>query len=152
MKRLVPVSIALLLSMPGFADDHGGWMQEFRNIDVPPIKRADTTQLIDAGVVRADGFNEIVVSLVGEFKKGVAPSGSLGVVLIPDTQPFTFLLRNEGRFVFPLEVRASTNDLGDELYFDAQATFPVAFARYRVYLYNQTESSANVGVFVYRRR
>jgi len=152
--RLV-VSIAAVLVFTGasvaFAED-SKWFVSFERIPVPPVKRSDTTQLVEAGTIDTDGFTDLVFSLGGEFKEAVPQSGTVGVVLIPDMDVFTHLLQNEGEFVFPLEAKVSIRDLPGAIFVSEQQTARVAFPRYRAYLYNETSSGAVVSLFVYRTR
>jgi len=147
---------AVLLSAAGLsaplADDDTEWFVSFRRIDVPPIKRQDTTQLVDVGRVETDGFSKLIFSLGGEFKQDVSPSGTIGAVLIPDMEPFQYLLRTEGKFVFPLEVKVDTRGLEGAMFMSEQQTASVAFPAYRIYLYTETDSGATVSMFIYRTR
>lgn len=140
-----------LMTLPALADD-SHWFVSFTRIQVPPVERANTTQLIDAGTIETDGFTELVFSLGGEFKEGIPTTGRVGVVLIPDIDVFQTLLINEGEFIFPLEAQADIKDLASAIFVSSQQTARVAFPRYRVYLYNETSSGAMVSLFVYRTR
>jgi len=153
-KRLI-LSIATVLVLTcatGIAAEDSKWFVSFERIQVPPVKRSDTTQLIDAGTIDTDGFSELVFSLGGEFKEAIPDSGTVGVVLIPDIEAFTYLLQNEGEFVFPLEAKVKIKDLKSAIFVSEQQTVKVAFPRYRAYLYNETDSGAVVSLFVYRTR
>ena len=100
-----------------------------------------------------DGFTELVFSLGGEFKDLVPESGTVGAILLPDSEVFDYLLRTEGQFAFPLEVEADVKrHLKGTIFISDQQTAKVAFPRYRVYLYNQSTSTATVSLFVYRTR
>ena len=142
----------LAASIPLSAGVDTDWFVSFRRIVVPPIQRADTTQLIDVGRVDTDGFSKLVFSIGGEFKQGIPESGTVGVVLIPEIDSFQYLLRNEGKFIFPLEVKANIRGLEGAIFVSDQQTATVAFPSYRVYLYNETSSGAEVSVFIYRSR
>ena len=56
----------------------------FEEIVVPPVKRGDTTRLVEAGTLGTDGFPEVVLSLHGEVKGSVHKPGRVGAILIPD--------------------------------------------------------------------
>jgi hypothetical protein len=131
-------------------DSH--WFVSFDSVNVAPVARRNTTQLLEMGTIDTDGFSELVFSLGGEFKEGVPSSGRLGAVLIPDVEVFDFLLRNEGEFVFPLEVTYEVGPLNSAIFISPQQTARIAFPRYRVYLYNETTSGASVVLYVYRTR
>ena len=126
------------------------WFVEFRNNTVTPVSRDDTTQLVSIGTVSTDGFKELVITLGAEFKSGTPSKGRVGALLVPDTPMFRYLFENEGKIVFPLEVSVDAN--GTPVVISQQEIARIAFPRYRVYLYNETESTAQVGFFVYRSR
>ena len=134
------------------ADDGSHWFVSFDSVTLPPTARSDTTQLLEIGSIETDGFSDLVFSLGGEFKEGVPTSGRVGVVLIPDIDLFDNLLRNEGEFVFPLEVIYEVGPLNSAIFISPQQTAKIAFPRYRVYLYNETTSGASVVLYVYRTR
>ena len=154
--RLI-LSIAAVFALglafaPAAPAEDSKWFVSFERIPVPPVKRSDTTQLVEAGTIDTDGFTELVFSLGGEFKEAIPDSGTVGVVLIPDMEIFTYLLQNEGEFVFPLEAKVKIKDLPSAIFVSEQQTARVAFPRYRAYLYNETSSGAVVSLFVYRTR
>jgi hypothetical protein len=126
------------------------WFVEFNPQVVPPVQRKETTQLIEAGSIDTDGFKELVFSLGGEFRQNVPSSGKVGVILLPDMDPFNFLLDTEGEFVFPLEV--SVNVSGDRMFISEHHVARVAFPRYRAFLYNETGATASVVLYIYRSR
>jgi hypothetical protein len=128
------------------------WFVSFSRINVAPVDRDDTSQLIEAGRIETDGFAELVFSLGGEFKEAIPDSGRVGAVLIPDIEVFQYLFRDEGQFVFPLEVEVDVRDMKGAIFISEQQTAKIAFPAYRVYLYNETTSGATVSLFVYRTR
>ena len=149
----LPIACGLLLAVAMVhAADETKWFVSFERIQVAPVDRSDTTQLVEAGIIETDGFSDLVFSLAGEFKEGIPKSGTVGVVLIPDIDVFTYLLRNEGEFVFPLEAKVEIRDPSSAIFISDQQRAEVAFPRYRVYLYNETTSGATVSLFVYRTR
>jgi hypothetical protein len=84
---------------------------------------------------------DLVFSLGGEFKEG-----------IPDTEVSIYLLENEGYIPFPLEVTFDTSGLKRTVFISDQQTAKIAFPRYRVYFYNETDSGATMSLFIYRTR
>ena len=145
--RLSPATLLVLgvLITPSWLPTHAAgptnWFVSFQRVQVAPVSRSDTTQLYEAGTIDTDGFAELVFSLGGEFKEA-----------IPDVEVFDYLLRNEGHIVFPLEARVEIGGQPGAIFISEQQTAKVAFARYRVYFYNETTSGANVSLFVYRTR
>jgi len=155
-RRVWPILPALVLAAtllcgPLQAESEN-WFVSFERIDVPPVARSNTTQLIDVGTIETDGFYELVFSLGGEFKEGVPDRGVVGAILIPDIEMFDYLLRSEGQFIFPLEVTVGADRVVEAIFVSEQQTTRVAFPRYRVYLYNETTSGASVNLYIYRTR
>lgn len=145
----VALAVFLATSTGAAADS---WFVSFPRVTVPPIERSNVAQLLDVGVIETDGFTEMVFSLGGEFKEAVPSSGTIGAILIPDHEMFDYLLRNEGQFVFPLEVTHTVRSSSSAVFISEAQTARVAFPRYRIYLYNETTSGASVSLFVYRTR
>jgi len=150
--RLAIVASVLLGGVIPVAGDDSRWFVSFERIQVAPVERSNTTQLVDAGSIDTDGFSELVFSLGGEFKEGIPESGKVGVVLIPDKEVFLYLLQTEGEFVFPLEAQVEIGKQSSAIFMSKQERAKVAFPRYRVFLYNETTSGAVVSLFVYRTR
>ena len=153
--RQLALSIAVglvLLTATADAADETKWFVSFERIQVSPVSRSDTTQLVEAGIIETDGFSELIFSLGGEFKEGIPESGTVGAVLIPDIDVFIHLFKNEGEFAFPLEAKVEIRGLSSAIFISEQQRAKVAFPRYRVYLYNETGSGAMVSLFVYRTR
>lgn len=147
------VLIAHLASGPAsHASGERGWFVEFDRQSVPPVARRDAQRLIEIGLLQTDGFSELALSLGGEFKEAVPESGTVGALLIPDLEPFDYLLRNEGQIVFPLEVEVPIGPQSSAIFVSEPTTAKVAFPAYRVFLYNETRSTATVALYVYRTR
>ena len=153
-RRLIVSMVVSLLffGATSLGAENANWFVSFERIQVAPVNRSDTTQLVEAGVIETDGFSELVFSLGGEFKEGIPESGTVGVVLIPDLPVFTELLRIEGEFIFPLEAKVEIRGLKSAIFVSEQQSAKVAFPRYRVYFYNETSSGAMASLFVYRTR
>ena len=132
------------------ANGTGPWFVTFDVQSIPPVKRADIQRWIEYGTVETDGFKELVFSFAGEFKEGNPMGGRVGAVLVPDMAPIDYLLQNEGKIIFPLEVTGQAT--GTTYFVSEGQTARVAFPRYKIYVYNETESTANVTLFVYRTR
>jgi hypothetical protein len=95
---------------------------------------------------------DLVFSLGGEFKEGIPKSGMVGVILIPDTEVAVHLLESEEYIPFPLEAVYNTQGLKRTVFISDQQTAKIAFPRYRVYFYNETDSGATMSLFIYRTR
>ena len=146
------LGVAVSCWLPAHAAEPTNWFVSFERVQVAPVARSDTGQLVEAGTIDTDGFSELVFSLGGEFKEIVPESGTVGALLIPDLEVFQYLLRNEGHIVFPLEAKVQIGGRPGAVFISEQQTAKVAFARYRVYFYNETTSGASVSLFVYRTR
>jgi hypothetical protein len=149
----VVLAVALVAAGVVLAATPGeSWFVPFEKLQVSPVARTDTTRLVEAGTIQTDGYSELVFSFGGEFKEALPTTGRVGAILIPDHPVFEYLLQNEGRIVFPLEVIVPISTKTGAIFVSDQIVANVAFPAYRVYLYNETSSGANVSLFVYRRR
>lgn len=116
---------------------------------VGPVPRNRTTRLFDAGTLDVDGFGHVVLSLLGQTKGQVTQVGTVGVILVPDHETVLEAFFQRGEALFALTVEAPAG--GASPYF---ASTPhraeVAFPRYRVFLWNATDKSAEVDLYAYR--
>lgn len=142
----------MALAVSGLVLAETPWFVSFDRIAVSPVKRSDTSALFDAGVVETDGFKELVVSLGGEFKPEVPTAGKIGAILIPDSEGSLYLFRSEGKVAFPIEVQYAARPGAGAFFVTEPQVARIAFPRYRVFLYNETPSTAVVSVYVYRTR
>lgn len=120
-----------------------------RDIQVPPVSRADTTRLVAGGTVTTDGFSAVVLSLTGQIKGEVLRPGTVGVLLLPDDETVEHALDEQGQVLFPMEAIASSVSGRLPYFASEQPRFQVAFPRYRAYFYNTTDKSATVSFFAY---
>jgi hypothetical protein len=121
----------------------------FRDVTVPPVARKDTTHLINAGTLTADGFTAVVLTLVGQLKADNARAGEVGAVLVPDEEVVVRAMDEQGQLLLPLEVKAQSGTGSPSYFASEQQRAPVAFPRYRVLLYNASDKAATVTVFAY---
>lgn len=129
------------------------WFAAFEGQSVSPgIARNDAQRLVEVGAVDTDGFSELRISIAGEFKESVPRSGTVGAILVPDINPFIYLLEQEGKIVFATEVKVPVGGQPGAIFYSETVPAKVAFPAYRIYLYNDTGSAANVNVYVYRVR
>ena len=115
---------------------------------VPSVAREDITDLIEADTITTDGFSQITVSLHGEARSPVEQEGWIGVVLIPDETSVWEILNDRGAFHFPIEVKSKLEPRGPTD-FDVQHRFDLGFGRYKVFLYNSSDRTADVNVYLY---
>jgi hypothetical protein len=120
----------------------------FSDLVVSPASPDQPTQWTDAGSVDTAGFTSLVLSLQGQVKGTLFREGEIGVILLPDEEPFQQAFR-EGEVHLPLQVSTRTApNLG--AYFSAsQPDLAIAFPRYRVLLFNSTDRSTTANVILY---
>ncbi len=123
--------------------------ESFRDITLPPVKREDTTRLVDGGRLVADGFPNVVLSLHGLVKGHVAKVGAVGAILIPDEQTIQEAFEELGIMHFYLETAATGVSSKTPYFASNQPRFTVAFPAYRILLYNTTDKTVTVNVFAY---
>ena len=128
---------------------HHALFRERREIQVPPVARHETTRLIDGGSIAMEGFTSVVLTLNGRVQRRTLRPGTVGAILIPDEASVLDALEEVGQFQFPLETSV---DLGSEVsrfFASDQRQFTLAFPRYRVRLYNTTDTTVTVNLFAY---
>lgn len=118
-------------------------------IVVPPARRTESTNLTAAGTIETGGFTGVVLSLAGEVKDTVFNPGNVGAVLVPDEEPVLRALTEIGRIEFPVEVVATVDPQKTSFFASEPTPRPVAFPRYRLYLYNSSNKSVEANLYVY---
>jgi hypothetical protein len=116
---------------------------------VPPVSRSDPQRWFDGGTIETDGFPAVVLSLAGQQRGQQTKIGSVGAVLVPDSD-FVQQVYDEARLpLFSLEV--AVDGVGPTTpYFSAeQKRFVVGFPRYRVRLYNSTDKTVTANLYAY---
>lgn len=121
----------------------------FRDIIVPPVSRGETTRLVEAGVLEVEGFPKIVLSLHGVVKGDVGREGSVGAILIPDEPTIGEAFREQGEMHFAIETVSERIVPGAAYFASSRQGTPVAFARYRILLYNTTDKTVSANLFAY---
>jgi hypothetical protein len=135
-----------------YTADYSDWLVSFEDVVTPPVARSQVDQVIDAGVIETDGFSHVVLCIGGEMKSKPTRAGKIGVVLVPDIYPFDKVLELEGRYLFAIEATAEAGPDDNALFESEQIRAPVAFPRYRAYVYNGTDAAAGVWIYAYRTR
>lgn len=123
-----------------------GSMVVLRDILAPPVGPKDTTCLISAGTLTTDGFTTMVVGVAGQIMDQMVKAGDVGAFLVPDDEPVQRALDENGQLLVPAEVKASTGDGMSPYFSSTQSRVTVAIPRYRVMLYNTSDTSATVTV------
>lgn len=116
---------------------------------VPPVKREDTTRLVDAGVIPTDGFAQGVATLIGEMKGPQGKPGDVGVILLPDEERVLRALAERGQLLLATEVKVTAIPAGAAYFAAEPLQFTVAFPRYRVLLYNAGEKTVSATLHAY---
>jgi len=124
-------------------------MAKLTDIIVPPVAPSDTTRLVEAGALSTAGFANVVLSIHGQVKGSVGKSGSVGAILIPDTQTVQEAFRELGVIHFPLEVVAGGVSAETPYFASSQPRYQVGFDSYRVFLYNTSDKTVTVNVYGY---
>ena len=116
---------------------------------IPPVEPTETGRLVDGGVLSADGFTSVVLSLAGKAGGRALRSGSIGVILIPDEEGVTRIFEQDSQTLFPLEISAPLTQGTYRMLATAQARHTLGFPRYRVRLYNTTDKVVNATLYAY---
>lgn len=119
------------------------------DVIVPPVARSATTGLVEAGAVDAAGFTHAVLGLRGEVQGNLLREGTVGAVLVPDEEAVLRAFREEGRYEFPVEVRAEVRKQEHGGFSSGQESQVLGFPRYRVFLYNTSDRSVDADLYVY---
>lgn len=118
------------------------------NVIVPPVGRHETSDLVKVDPAVTDGFSAVALSLQGEVRGTVLRAGAVGAVLVPDEEPILKAMREQGVLQFPLEV-ATTLAQGQDSGFSAHKHLALAFPGYRIFLYNSSDRTLDVNLFLY---
>lgn len=118
---------------------------------LPPSRRADLSEMVPAGRLDTETYTSVSLFLQGEIKSTSIPAGNIGVVLVPDEEPILRVLKEAKKIQFPLETTCSIKS-GDSEYFSCESNHVIGFPRYRIYLYNTLNKTAEVNVFLYLRK
>ena len=135
---------------------HAGYSQsnalmEKRGIVVSPVDRSELQSLVDAGTIETEGFSDIVLNMAGMPSAANRKAGVVGAILIPDIPPFDEAFHKWGILPAVIELTADVK-AGETSFIAKQKRFDVGFPRYRILLYNTTDSNMTVAFFAYRTR
>lgn len=127
---------------------HTRFVQSSRDVVVSPVERTQTSDLIGGGVLETDGFTRLTFSLAGLVKGNVGTPGRLGALLVPDVEIARDAFLEEELYLFHVEISADLTRTSTFVASDP-VTVPVAFPRYRVYLYNTSDRAVGARLFTY---
>jgi hypothetical protein len=120
-----------------------------KDLTVPPVEPSERGRLIDGGLVAAEGYTGIVLSLSGRAAGRALRSGEVGAYLIPDEETVMQAYEEDGLLQFPIEIRAPLTQGTVRMHASQQSRTTLAFPRYRVRLFNTTDKTVNVNLFAY---
>jgi hypothetical protein len=118
-------------------------------IVVPISRRGELAEMSHAGIIDTAGFTSISVSLQGEIKSNSFTTGTIGVILVPDEEPILRALRESKHIQFPLESVAQIKSGGSSFFSSDAVLHRIAFPRYRMYLYNSLNRTAEANVYLH---
>ncbi|HEX2254371.1 MAG TPA: hypothetical protein VHQ65_13960 [Thermoanaerobaculia bacterium] len=111
-----------------------------------PAAPSALSELVEVGVLDADGYGWATLSLAGEVR-GRGGAGRVGALLVPDVDQARRAF-HEGRLLFPLDVSAEIA-AGAVWAVSESQRLPLAFPRYRIYLYNTSDRTVATRVYAY---
>jgi len=117
------------------------------DIVVSPANLDETTQWTDAGILDAHGYTFLHLSLQGQLKGRPFREGSVGAILLPEEEPVLRSFREDGEVHLSLNSVAQVAAVGTYAFSDSRPSLPLFFPRYRVFLYNSTDKSAEVNLY-----
>jgi len=123
--------------------------QSFLEVVVPPVRRHETTRLVDAGTLVTQGFPSVVLSLHGEVRGQVKKAGDVGVILLPDESSIQDAFHDQGQLHFALEAVAVGINSRTPYFASKQPRYTVGFSSYRILIYNTTDKTVTANLFAY---
>jgi hypothetical protein len=116
---------------------------------VAPADPEDAINLVSAGTLEAAGFRSTVLSLAGQLKSNYPAVGSIGALLVPDTEFFRRAFEEDGETLLALRIEASVDSENGSYFAITQPVQSLGFPRYRIYFFNTTERPASVNLYAY---
>lgn len=113
-----------------------------------PAPPTDPSLWTEAGSIETKGFTSAVLSVHGQLRGNPGTAGAVVAVLVPDEENILRAL-SEGEVHLSLEAAADPVPSGGLYFSGARGGLAVGFPRYRLFVYNTTDRSASVNVFVY---
>ncbi|MDH3626063.1 MAG: hypothetical protein OEV00_00345 [Acidobacteriota bacterium] len=124
-------------------------LTSIQDVLVPPVRLDETTRLVDAGIIKTEGFPYLVLSLHGEVKGQVQQTGEVGVVLLPEQPRIRQAFNEQGLLHFSLRATANKVTPSSSFFASDQPRYTVGFQAYRAYVYNTTNKAVTVDLFAY---
>ncbi|HJV34726.1 hypothetical protein [Geomonas sp.] len=125
---------------------------KIQGILLTPSRRDELGELLHAGKLETEGYSSVSLYLQGEIKSTTFLPGAIGIMLIPDEEPILRAFKDVKRIEFPIEAACAIKS-GDSEYFSCQLTDQrIGFARYRIFLYDTSNKSADVNAYLYLKK
>jgi hypothetical protein len=115
-------------------------------------RRNELTELFYSGFIDTEGYTSVSLYLQGEIRSATFPSGSIGVMMIPDEEPVLRALKESGQVQFPIETVCTIKSEDSEYFSCQQVNQNIGFSRYRIYLYNTLDKPAEVSTYIYLKK
>lgn len=125
-------------------------LDRFSDIVVTSVRPRDTNRLVAAGTLDAAGFTTMALSLAVEIKGTVPKDCRVGALLIPDEDVVNAAFA-DGHVLFPTEVDVDVPAEAPQFVSSESQVVPVAFPRYRVYLFNTGSRTVKATVWAMLR-
>ena len=152
----VTALLAISIAPPSVAQSAGveydGGLAAIRRVTVTTAPRAQTTQLVDAGVYDCDGDKSIGLNLAGEIKEPLPKTGKIGAILVPDVDPFTQAFQQLGLLPVTIEIDLTLKQGAGGYFMAEPKRADIGFPRYRVLFFNETGAAVTASFFAYRGR
>jgi hypothetical protein len=126
-----------------------GVSRYYKELVVPPVNPSEVSRLIPGGTLEVDGFTSVVLALNGQSKGKTLKSGVVGAILLPDEDSVLRVFEEEGKAQFPIEIRTAAFSSSSPYSSSDSQRFLLGFPRYRIWLYNTTDSTVSTNLFAY---
>jgi hypothetical protein len=121
----------------------------FESVTVPPSTPDNPARMISLGVIDATGFRALVASVTGSFAARPDSPKTLGLLLVPDEEPFVQALLDKGKSLLSARVDARLAAESAPFFSASAKPFDLAFPRYRAFLFNTWDRSVEASVYLY---
>ncbi len=120
-----------------------------RDLEVGPVSKKEYLRLEKGGTVSAEGFTTMVVSLAGMQRVSPTKGGEVGAILLPAEDLPLRAWEEHGQKLFALETHARSEPNALPYFASEPLRAVVAFPRYRVLLYNESDRTVSVTLYIY---
>jgi hypothetical protein len=124
--------------------------ESFTDVVVTSVRPDDTNRLVSAGTLDAGGFTTMALSLAVEVKGTVPKDCRVGAVLVPDEDLVNSAFA-DGHILFPVRVEVAVPAEAPQFVSSDPEVLPVAFPRYKVYLFNTGSRTVKASVWAMLR-